>query len=76
MARRLLMIGSLMLVASCVAFAQAGSASSKAALEKEVVATENAWASAFQNCKTDAIDKLMTPDFTITGFNGITYSRA
>ena len=77
MARRLVMMaGALVLAGSCAAFAQSAGVSPKNAAEKQVIDTENAWAAAFQGCKTDAIDKLMTADFTITGFNGISYSRA
>ena len=69
-------ISTCLLVASAGPLAQSGdSPSTDAALEQQVIEAEHAWGAAFQNCQTDAIDALMTPDFTMTGFNGITYSR-
>jgi ketosteroid isomerase-like protein len=69
-------ISTSLLLASVGPLAQSrDSLSTDAALEQQVVEAEHAWAAAFQNCQTDAIDALMTPDFTMTGFNGITYSR-
>ncbi len=40
-----------------------------------MIEAEHAWGAAFQNCQTDAIDALIMPDFTMTGFKGVTYSR-
>lgn len=71
-----LLIPTLLLITSpSSAFAQSAGASADAALAKQVVDAENAWAAAFQACKPDALNALTTEDFTYTDFNGMTYSR-
>ncbi len=74
MTRGLLAVAFLMYGTS--AFAQAGGGAAPAGLVMQIVDAEQAWASAFQGCKPEALDGLTTDDFSFTDYNGMTYSRA
>ena len=63
------------LVFGTSAFGQASGAAAQAALVKQIVGAEQAWASAFQSCRPEALDSLTTDDFSFTDYNGMTYSR-
>src|SRR5262245_20468062 len=72
---RLLLASALLLAGSFPTFAQS-SGTADAAVAKQVIDAEHAWAAAFQGCKPDALATLTTDDFSYTDFNGMTYSRA
>ena len=44
-------------------------------LEKQALDSILAYASVFQNCRTADLDKIMSPTYVISGFNGMTYTR-
>lgn len=44
--------------------------------EKDVMDAAFTYASAFQNCQTPRVDRLLAKNYLITGFNGMTYTRA
>ena len=75
MSVRVLMMGALLLVCPLGVSAQSSSSLTDAAVAKQILDVEQAWAAAFQACQPDAVDKLTTADFTFTDYNGMTYSR-
>jgi len=45
------------------------------ATEKAAMDAALTYASAFQNCQTRRVDRLLSTDYLISGFNGMTYTR-
>ena len=52
-----------------------GAVADRVGLEKQVVDAAQTYGDALQNCKTKVMDRMLTKDFVISGYNGMTYTR-